>query len=475
MAKYILKRVLILIPTLFAMMVISFMISSSPPGDPVEMEIAGLLSRPGTSISKEDREKEYRRISEKLGQNKPTFYFTLTSNAYPDTLHRILYLRERESLAKLVNSYGNWPEISDYYHATVQLEAKAYDLQPPADIKYDVDEVKIALKELKGSPEKSDIFYRLDLVDSLCKTHSGFLGEIGKGATEIRQKFATVESNATHWKLYVPAFRLNGWKNQFHHWMVRMLTLDFGTSYEDKMPVATKIKHALPWTFFMGLVSFILAYLIAIPIGVHSVRKRNTSQDRVLTIFIFLLHSIPSFVMAIVLITLLCNPDYLYIFPTSGVVSDGAETWSFWAQLKDSAWHLTLPTLAYTYGSIAFLSRQMRAGMIETINQDYIRTARAKGLSEHTVIWKHALRNSILPILTHFSSLLPHLVGGAIIIESIFSIPGMGRLTFKAATIADHPTVMAVFTIGAILSVLGILMADILYAIADPRISFSKR
>jgi len=475
MGKYILKRILILIPTLFAIMVISFMISSSPPGDPVEMEIARLISRPGTSISRAEKEKEYRRISHRLGHDRPVFYFTLTSQAYPDTLHKILRLGERESLAALINTYGNWPEISDYYHTVRQVEAQAFSLLPPPEIKYDVDDVKITLKELKSSSEKSEILYRLDLLDSLCQTHHGFLGSIGQGMAEIRTKFDYMEANPSHWKLYIPSFRFNGWQNQFHNWLVRMLTLDLGTSYEDKMPVTTKIKQALPWTFFMGLTSFVLAYLIAIPIGVHSVRYRNTSQDRLITIGLFLLHSIPSFVMAIVLITFFCNPDYLYLFPTSGVVSDGAETWSFGAQLKDYAWHLTLPTLAYTYGSITFLSRQMRAGMIETINMDYIRTARAKGLPESIVIWKHALRNSIIPILTHFASLLPRLVGGAVILETIFSIPGMGRLTFQAAFQVDHPTVMAVFTLAAILSVLGILMADILYAIADPRISFTKR
>lgn len=475
MGEYILKRLLIIIPTLFAIMVISFMISISTPGDPVDREMTWAMARPGVVMTRADADREYRRISHKLGQDLPTFYFSLTSQAYPDTLYRILRLTERESLHELIGTYGNWPEISDYYHEASRLEAKAFEMDPPADIKADVDDVKLALGELKRSATKVEIMYRLDLVDSMATLHPTFLGEIGKGAKKVRQKFEIVEEESTTWKLYVPSLHFYGWKNQFHHWISRMLVLDLGNSYHDNMKVTTKIKDAMPWTFFMGLLSFALAYLIAIPVGVYSVRHRNTTQDKVVTILLFLLHSVPSFVVAMLLITLVCNPDYLYLFPTSGVASDGAENWSFFAQLKDYAWHLTLPILVYSYGGIAFLSRQMRSGMIENINMDYIRTARAKGLAEKVVVWKHAFKNSILPIVTHFASLLPRLVSGAIITETIFSIPGMGRLTYIASLQVDHPTIMAVFTLSAILTMLGILLADILYVVVDPRISYSKR
>ncbi len=475
MGEYILKRFLILIPTLFAIMVITFFISISTPGDPVDREMSWAMARPGVVMTKADANREYRRLSHKLGQDLPIFYFSLTSIAYPDTLHRILRLNERESLHELIGTYGNWPEISEFYQEVSRVEAKGFELVPPSEIKADVDDVKLALSELKRSPTKSEIMYRLDLVDTMAMHHPDFLGEIGAGAKRIREKFEKIEANATTWKLYVPSLNFYGWKNQFHHWISRMLVLDLGNSYHDNMKVTTKIKQAMPWTFFMGLISFVLAYLVAIPIGVYSVRHRNSTQDKTITILLFLLYSVPSFVMAMLLITLVCNPEYIYLFPTSGVASDGAENWSLFAQFKDYAWHLTLPILVYSYGGIAFLSRQMRSGMIENISMDYIRTARAKGLPEKVVIWKHAFRNSILPIVTHFASLLPRLVSGAIITETIFSIPGMGRLTFIASLQVDHPTIMALFTLSAILTMLGILLADILYVIVDPRISYSKR
>ncbi len=475
MGQYVFKRFLIMVPTLFAIMVISFFISISTPGDPVDREMSWTMSRPGVVLTKDDTDREYQRLSHKLGQDLPVFYFSLASVAYPDTLHKIVRLNERASLHQLIATYGNWPEINDFYLEITRLEATGWKLDPPPEIKADVDGIKLALGELKRSPTKAEIMYRLDFIDTLADRNPGFLREIGLGAKEVREKFRLVEEKATVWKLYVPSLQFYGWNNQFHRWISRMLVLDLGNSYHDKMKVTTKIREALPWTFMMGLISFTLAYLVAIPIGVYSVRHRNSTQDKTITILLFLLYSVPSFVTAMLLITLVCNPEYLYLFPTSGVASDGAENWSFFAKLTDYAWHLTLPILVYSYGGVAFLSRQMRAGMIENIRLDYIRTARAKGLPEKVVIWKHAFRNSILPIVTHFASLLPRLISGAIITETIFSIPGMGRLTFIASIQVDHPTIMAVFTLSAILTMLGILLADILYAIVDPRISYSRR
>lgn len=474
MGLYILKRILIILPTLFGMMVIAFFISRSAPGDPVILDMAAIEAQ-GRLMSREIIDREYLRTSQRLGLDRPIFYFALSSQAYPDSLYRILRLSERESLSELINTYGNWPEISDYYHTVCKWEEKSLDWAYDGSQMDDVFQARLALTELRSSPTRQEIDYRLDLLDTLAKVQAAVLPELSAAAAEIRGQFQRVESNATVWKNYIPSFKVYGMNNQFNHWLISMLSLDFGKSYRDKMLVSTKIKNALPWTVFLGFFSFVIAYLIAIPVGVYSVRHRNSWQDQSLTTGLFLLYSVPTFVAGMLLMTLLCNPDYLYLFPTSGIASDGAETWGFWARMKDHAYHLFLPTLVYSYGSIAFLSRQMRVGMLDNVNMDYIRTARAKGLSERVVIWKHALRNSILPLVTHFASLLPRLVSGAVITESIFSIPGMGRLTLLASFSYDHPTLIAILTLGGFLTLLGILLSDILYALVDPRITFAKR
>jgi len=162
-------------------------------------------------------------------------------------------------------------------------------------------------------------------------------------------------------------------------------------------------------------------------------------------------------------------------FPVYGLNSESASQFGFWQWLLDRVWHLILPVLCLTYGGLAFISRQQRSALLEVIRQDYIRTARAKGLSEKVVIAKHAMRNSLIPIVTLASALFPAMLGGSVIIESIFSIPGMGKLGFDAILARDYPVIMGDATIAAFLTLLGILIADITYTLVDPRISFEAK
>jgi len=255
-------------------------------------------------------------------------------------------------------------------------------------------------------------------------------------------------------------------------WLKRVVTLDFGDSYKDHRPVIEKIGERLPVTIELNLISIFLVYLIAIPVGVFSAVKQGTLQDKSMTAVLFILYSLPNFWVAVLLIMFLGGGDFLDWFPIYGITSPGMESSALLTRLVDHLWHLVLPVFCLTYGGLAGLSRFMRAGMLEEIRQDYIRTARAKGLPEKLVIFKHAMRNSIIPIITLMGYLLPGMLGGSIIIESIFSIPGMGQLSFEAVLSRDYPVVMAIATISALLTLLGILISDLLYVWADPRITY---
>ena len=272
------------------------------------------------------------------------------------------------------------------------------------------------------------------------------------------------------------AFRERGlgglFEARYWIWLRKVVLLDFGNSYKDNRRVSDKILERVPVTLQLSIISIFLVYLFSIPIGVYSSVYRESRSDRVLTLFLFILYSLPSFWVATMLIIFLGGGEYLNIFPIYGLNSEGAEAMSFWPWLLDRVWHLVLPVGCLAYGSLAVISRYCRVGMLDTLRQDYIRTARAKGLSEKIVIFKHALRNSLIPIVTLLGMLLPALLGGSIIIESIFSIPGMGQLAFEAILSRDYPVVMGIATVSAILTLLGILLADILYAIVDPRISY---
>jgi len=262
---------------------------------------------------------------------------------------------------------------------------------------------------------------------------------------------------------------------QYLIWLGNMATLDFGNSFVDNRPVLDKIVERLPITVPISLTTIFIAYIVAIPIGIYSAARQYSFWDRFSTVILFVLYSLPSFWIATMAIVFLANVEYLKIFPTSGLFTLGSDNWSFFARLWDRAYHLILPIACYTYGSFAFLSRQMRGSMLEVIRQDYIRTARAKGLKEKTVVLKHALRNSLIPIITLFGNVFPLLVGGSVIIETIFSIPGLGQLAFQALVARDYPLIMAELVISAVLTLVGLLVVDILYAFVDPRIAFTRK
>jgi peptide/nickel transport system permease protein len=262
---------------------------------------------------------------------------------------------------------------------------------------------------------------------------------------------------------------------QYIIWLGNMATGDFGNSFVDNRPVMEKIVERLPVSMPMIIMVVLLEYLIAIPIGIYSATRQYSFLDRASTVVLFILYSLPVFWIATMAIVFLANVEYLKIFPTSGLTTIGSDNWSFGAKLWDRLWHLILPVLCYTYPAFAFLSRQMRGSMLEVIRQDYIRTARAKGLKEKVVVLKHALRNSLIPIITLFGSIFPALVGGSVIVETIFSIPGVGQLAFQALIARDYPLIMAELVLAAVLTLIGLLIVDILYAIVDPRIAFSKK
>ncbi len=265
------------------------------------------------------------------------------------------------------------------------------------------------------------------------------------------------------------------WK-QYTIWVGDLGRLDFGQSFIDRRPVIDKIWERIPVTAGLNLISVIISLAISIPVGIYSATHQYGRWDKISTFILFILNSLPSFWIATMAVIFLCGGDFLALFPSNGLHSmDYSANWSFFDKFIDTAWHLVLPIIMISYGALAFESRQMRGAMLEVIRQDYIRTARAKGLSERVVVYKHAFRNSLIPILTLMAGLVPGLIGGAIITETIFSIPGIGQLGYQALLARDYPVIMAEFTISAFLSMLGILLADIGYSIVDPRIVFTRK
>ncbi len=256
---------------------------------------------------------------------------------------------------------------------------------------------------------------------------------------------------------------------QYGQWLGRLARLDFGESFsQDRRPVFDKITERLPITILINVLSIGLILAVSVPIGILSAVKRNSPFDRGTTIFVFLGFAMPSFWLALLLM------DFfgvrLGIFPISGLRSIGYEYMGPVQQFFDALHHLILPVFISAFGGLAGFSRYMRSNMLEVIRQDYILTARAKGLPERVVIYRHALRNALLPVITILGLSVPGLIGGSVIFETIFAIPGMGKLFYDGVMMRDYPLIMGILVIGAILTLIGNLLADVGYALADPRI-----
>jgi len=256
----------------------------------------------------------------------------------------------------------------------------------------------------------------------------------------------------------------------YAEWLGRFVVLDFGLSRKDKRPVLARIKDSLPITLALNLITILIIYIISIPLGILAAVRKDTVYDKGASLVLFILYSLPSFWVGLLLIMFLGSSEYGNLFPVAGIVSDWAENAGFFTWLSNVMWHLVLPIVTLTYSGFAFLSRYTRANMLEVINQQYITTARAKGLSEKKVVLVHAFRNSLVPLVTLMATLLPSLLGGSVIVEKIFSIPGMGRLAFEAILSRDIPVIMAIAAVSALLTLIGILLADLMYGLVDPRI-----
>jgi peptide/nickel transport system permease protein len=487
MLAYIGKRILIFIPTLIIITLLGFIINVNAPGDPVERMVSA--SQNGGEINSQTRnqQEQIRFWTHKLGLDLPVFYFSITSLAHPDTLYKIYDKNEREALDRLLYKYGNWKSIQAYYSrlnafAALQLfpaDSQNIEVERRNKLMDDVNLIKSETITLKAAYEDVLIRNQLQKITQLLAEHP-FLKNAQELFKNVKQLYEQVLTDATPWKIYVPQLHFYS-NNQYHRWLFGdggvfskgLLRGDFGTSYVTKQPISDVIFSKIGWTLFFSLLSVILAYAISIPVGVRAAAKRGSREDKTTSLLLFILYSMPSFWLATLLLMTFANPDVIHLFPASGVkpaigYEEGA---GFWSKVKASAPYVVLPAICYTYSSFAFLSRTMRVSMLESLGQDYIRTARAKGLPTQQIIWKHAFRNSLFPIITVFGSVFPAVIGGSVILETIFTIPGMGSETINAIHDNNYTMIIAILTITSVLTLIGFLVSDILYALVDPRIS----
>jgi len=257
---------------------------------------------------------------------------------------------------------------------------------------------------------------------------------------------------------------------QYAKWLRNLAHGDLGESFRYRRPVLDLIEERIPYTLQITVLALLLGAVLGIALGIISAIKQYSLLDKVTTVTSLIFYSMPEFWLAVMLV--LAFSVNLRWLPTSQTRSLDYELFSWWGKILDRLWHLILPVFVLGVASAAGTARYMRNQLLEVLSEEYVLAARARGLSESAVILKHALRNALIPIITIYGLELPFLLGGAVLIEKVFAWPGMGLLAVEAVEARDYPIILATSMIAAVLVILGNLLADIIYAIVDPRISY---
>ena len=490
MLRYILKRLLTFLPMLVVISLVAFVISVSSPGDPVERLLAGDQSMQNESQAVNmDRSSERIKLRHKLGLDLPVFYFSIATLADIDTIYKLIDPVQQESVQRLARHSGQ-PELSlQWFHQIqhtstllnqVQLDSSLMKNPIYAD---NLSRCKSLIRSISHSSETDEYTIRRDSLSMLLS--------ITPGLTAIRSSWDKslilhdqILETELNWKQWIPVVHWHGLQNQYHRWILGdgqerkgVIRGDFGLSFRDGQAISDRIVPRVKWSLTLSLLSMFLAFVISIPVGVRAGRYSGGWFDKITGFSLMGLYALPGFFVATGLLVLFSNPDFLDWFPSSGVkdINVFDPEWPFLKRLSHYLPYLVLPVISYTYASFAFISKQMSSGIHQQLQLDYIRTARAKGLSENSVVWKHAFRNALLPLITILGQALPMIFGGSVIIESIFSIPGMGQEIYESVLNYDYPMIVAIFTIFGFMTMLGYLIADILYAFVDPRIRYSTK
>lgn len=482
MWTYVLKRLLLMVPTLFGITFLVWLIMLMAPGRPGEKAQAfssevSATADPTKEKSKGESQRLFRR---QFALDRPVFVNEWTSLPEEDVWTAVRSVNRPEAGVKERREARERLEDWGYYAVPALvglLRSKSGD---------DQSQVLTWLRFNSNRPPVLPYGRTLD-AETVRRNEEWMAENVmlskwtwepadppEKRAEVVKQWTDWYEANRERWTWgFWERMRIRFTDTQFGTYWGNVVQFDFGVSHVHKRPVLDLILERARVTIVLSSFAILIAYLLAIPLGIFSAVRPYTPTDRVITIGLFLLYSLPSFFVGTVLLRALTVGDPFSWFPNSGYVSEGAARMNTWAQVRDSIWHITLPLVVMTYGGLAALSRYARTGMLDVIRSDYIRTARAKGLSEGSVIFRHAARNGMMPVVTLLGGILPGLISGSLVVEYIFNIRGMGLLTIEAVTNRDYNVVSAEALIIAVLTLVGILLSDLLYAVLDPRITYS--
>ncbi len=450
MGKFLRKRLISLLITLLLVSLVGFALTAYPP------ETLAFDKCHNEFGDNQNEQKCIDKLVAELGFDRPLFYFEIASLAEPDTLYKVYPFSLRKVLRRHALRSGNWEAVQQW-HLSLSAARQALRTSEPNPA---YQTLLGAIQTWESSLHAQDFeAYRLrvielshgpDIPNSLSSLMANTC-EQGKVLLNTRQG----------WRTYVPRIIWHGTSCRYHQWISRMAKGDWGTTL-NHLPVRSEIMRMVGNSAPVVCLGLLIAVVLGTWLGVASARRAGSAFDRISTAGVFALDAVPVFWAGILLLVLLANPKGLHIFP---IGFDNIRT-----HPGENILRWVLPLVVYSYGGIAIVTRLIRLQVLEALNQDFVRTARAKGLSTQAVVWKHAFRQAWVTLATIVAGLIPALVGGSIIIEHLFTIHGIGEGLEKASANADTSFLLASLTLTAFLTAVGYLVADLLYVMVDPRI-----
>lgn len=424
---------MLIIPSVMVVVIFTFILGDLGAGNTANLLIQSLEEKNLSYQEKQNAEKD---LVKRYGINQHVFYFSIQSFSQPEFLRDIISPDERNAMARLCHQYGNSAQIEKYYKALDRENSVTQKLRK----EYREDEIKKLL--------------------------------IQSNSTEIQKLYSEVLASTTSYKTYIPTINFHGSKNRFHIWLMNLMKGDFGNSFINGNEVKTSLKKSLPWTILINSAALILILLISIPLGVFVAGRKGKWIDKFVSVNLFSLYSLPVFWVATLLLIFFAGGSYWNWFPLGGV---GDSNTNFFESFSDTIWHLVLPVFCLVYPALAFFTRQVRSSVVQELDKDYALTAAAKGLNQNTILWRHAFRNALFPLITIMVLVLPEIINGSVVVESIFSIPGIGMKSFQAVLMKDYPFITSVIFITAMATLFASILADVAYASANPMVRFSNK
>lgn len=466
MIKYVVKRLLMALLILFGVSVIIYALARMMPTDFVDNQYSSALSQ-GT-MQQEDVD----RIKELYGLAMPEAYLDVeipeesTSKYADEEFTKETKLSYYEDVVDLgIMTRAEW-YVGSYDSGDVRLylnEDNTYAV-------YTVEAKGAVVSGEEGETDSSNQLVTLDEVLTLEESGTYVVNEDGSITVTVGEESftsAVVYREANFWN------KTGAVLGGYFSWLGNLIQGDLGMSFKYKKPVEDVIMQNMGISFAIAFIATILQFAIAIPLGIKAATNQYGVVDYTVTILVMIGISLPTFFLAAVVIRVFAVQ--LGWFEVGGLVSGSLPMDASWiVRLGDMLWHMVLPMFVLVILSVGSLMRYTRTNTLEVLNADYIRTARAKGLSEKTVIYKHAFRNTMIPLVTMMAGILPSLFGGAMITETVFSIPGIGKLAYDALIVADVPFIMGYNMFLAIMTVLGTLLSDLMYAVVDPRVKLGR-